>query len=140
MTVLCANNFIYGMTGGQLAPTTPLGYRTATSKKGSTDKPFNLPSLLWAAGADFVARASVAHPRKLSHILTRALTHKGFRFVEILSVCPTQFGQKSGKGANPSDLMKYIDEIAEYGDLRQEIGKIPQENFYILGELSRYDS
>ncbi len=56
MTVLCANNFNYGMTGGQLGPTTPLTARTTTSTMGNIEEPFNIPYLAAASGAVYIAR------------------------------------------------------------------------------------
>ncbi|MGD2163636.1 MAG: thiamine pyrophosphate-dependent enzyme, partial [Anaerolineales bacterium] len=56
LTVICTNNFNYGMTGGQSGPTTPYEARTTTSPYGSPELPFNLVDLLAAAGANFVSR------------------------------------------------------------------------------------
>jgi len=95
MTVICANNCIYGMTGGQVTPTTPLGARTATTPEGNPELPFDLCRLVAAAGATYVARHSVYHIRPLIRILKRALQYKGFAFVEVLSPCPTQYGRRN---------------------------------------------
>lgn len=95
MTVICANNHIYGMTGGQVTPTTPLGTRTATTPDGNLEPPFDLCRLVAAAGATYVARQSVYHVRPLSRILKRALQHEGFAFVEVISPCPTQYGRRN---------------------------------------------
>ena len=56
MTVICINNSIYGMTGGQVAPTTPVGLKTMTSPYGNVENSFDISSLAAAAGATFVAR------------------------------------------------------------------------------------
>jgi len=95
MTVICANNCVYGMTGGQVTPTTPLGARTATTPEGNAEPPFDLCRLVAAAGATYVARHSVYHIRPLIRILKRALQHKGLAFVEVLSPCPTQYGRRN---------------------------------------------
>jgi len=100
MTVICVNNFIYGMTGGQLAPTTPTTARTSTSPLGNRNHPFNLAYLAAASGASYVARWTTLHVRRLERALTEALQKPGFSFVEIISPCPTLYGrlnkQKSG--------------------------------------------
>jgi len=100
LTVICVNNFIYGMTGGQLAPTTPTSARTSTSPLGNRDHPFNLAYLAAASGASYVARWTTLHVRRLERALTEALLKPGFSFVEIISPCPTLYGrlnkQKSG--------------------------------------------
>ena len=56
MTVICVNNGIYGMTGGQVAPTTPLGLTTVTTPFGNAENPFDICELVKGAGATFVAR------------------------------------------------------------------------------------
>ncbi len=95
LTVVCANNSIYGMTGGQVASTTPLGSLTTTTPKGNPDRPFDLCKLAEAAGATFVARQPVATPIPLTRTLKKAIAHSGFSFVEVLSPCPTQFGRRN---------------------------------------------
>ena len=100
LTVICVNNFIYGMTGGQLAPTTPTQARTSTSPTGNRDHPFNLAYLAAASGASYVARWTTLHVRRLQRSIREALCKPGFSFVEIISPCPTLYGrlnkQKSG--------------------------------------------
>ena len=100
LTVVCVNNFIYGMTGGQLVPTTPIHARTSTSPYGNADHPFNLAYLAAASGAAYVARWTTLHVRRLQRALGEALLKPGFSFVEIISPCPTLYGrwnkQRSG--------------------------------------------
>jgi len=95
MTVVCANNAIYGMTGGQVASTTPLGSVTTTTPKGNPERPFDLCKLAEASGATYVARQPVALPIPLTRTLKNAIVHQGFSFVEVLSPCPTQFGRRN---------------------------------------------
>ena len=106
MTVLCVNNFIYGMTGGQLGPTTPLTARTATSVKGNVEEPFNIPYLAVASGAVYVARWTTAHFRRLEKAITEALLKKGFSLIEVISPCPTYYGRMN-KQATGLEQMKY---------------------------------
>jgi len=100
LTVICVNNFIYGMTGGQLGPTTPTEARTSTSPAGNRDHPFNLAYLAAASGAAYVARWTTLHVRRLQRALAEALLKPGFSFVEVISPCPTLYGrlnkQKTG--------------------------------------------
>jgi len=107
MTVICANNMIYGMTGGQVASTTPLGASTATSVDGNIYRPFDLCKLVQAAGASYVARYSVTHVVSLKEAIKKALGTKGFTFVEVLSPCPTQFGRRNRYDA-PTDMLKTL--------------------------------
>jgi 2-oxoglutarate ferredoxin oxidoreductase subunit beta len=96
MTVICANNQIYGMTGGQVAPTSLLGDHTSTTPWGNPEPPFDLSKLMVAAGAKYVARYGVTQIRHLIKSLKNALQTKGFSFVEVISPCPTQYGKFRG--------------------------------------------
>ena len=98
MTVFCVNNGIYGMTGGQVAPTTPLGLTTVTTPFGNAENPFDISELVKRAGASFVARWTTYHPRQLVKTAKKAIQKKGFAFVEVLSQCPVEFGRKTGIG------------------------------------------
>lgn len=98
MTVFCVNNGIYGMTGGQVAPTTPLGLTTVTTPFGNAENPFDISELVKGAGATFVARWTTYHPRQLVKTAKKAIQKKGFSFVEVLSQCPVEFGRKTGIG------------------------------------------
>ncbi len=95
LKVICANNMIYGMTGGQVASTTPKGARTSTTGEGNPYRPFDLCELVKAAGAAYVARFSVAQPMALIGAIKKSLFQKGFSFIEVLSPCPTQFGRRN---------------------------------------------
>ena len=99
LTAICANNRIYGMTGGQVTPTTPLGIRTATTPQGNSEPPFDLCRLVAGAGATYVARYSTYHIRPLIRSLKKALTHEGFAFVEVLSPCPSQVSDSPQNGS-----------------------------------------
>jgi 2-oxoglutarate ferredoxin oxidoreductase subunit beta len=107
MTVICVNNFVFGMTGGQLGPTTPTHARTSTSKGGNRDHPFNLAYLASASGASYVARWTTLHVRRLQRSLREALLKPGFSFVEIISPCPTLYGRLN-------KLKDVLDEMAFY--------------------------
>jgi len=95
LTVICINNSIYGMTGGQISPTSPTGSYGSTAPFGALEKPFNLSELTKAAGASYVARWTTAHPVQLSNAIKKGLHNKGFSFIEAVSQCPTYFGRKN---------------------------------------------
>lgn len=99
MTVICVNNLIYGMTGGQLSPTTPQGAITRTTLRGNIEYPFDLSRLVINAGASYVARWTTADKVKLQKSIGKALKkgQKGFAFVEIISPCTTQFTRRNLK-------------------------------------------
>lgn len=123
ITVLCVNNFNYGMTGGQVGPTTPHEARAVTTQYGNFEYPFNLPYLAAASGASFVSRWTVLHARQLEWTLREALAHPGFSFVEIIAPCSTAYARwnPEGRGLDPEKLGRRGLETMKY---YQDIGKI----------------
>lgn len=115
LTVICTNNFNYGMTGGQLGPTTPHGAKTTTSPYGSPEYPFNLPYLLAAAGANFVSRWTTLHVRQVRQDILYAFGKPGFSFIEVLAPCPVGFG-KSNRLANALDEVDLYRRRCRLGD------------------------
>jgi 2-oxoglutarate ferredoxin oxidoreductase subunit beta len=93
---IMVNNMVYGMTGGQVAPTTPFKAKTTTTPYGSFEQPLDAVRLAAAAGARYSARWTTAHPKELRESIKKALQMKGFRFIEIVSQCPTAFGRRAG--------------------------------------------
>lgn len=108
MTVICVNNFNYGMTGGQVAATTPYLARTTTTPAGNPESPFNLPLLAYAAGATYVARWTMLHVRDLINSIEEALLKKGFSFIEVLSPCPVNYGRRNKE--KPLETLKLYQE------------------------------
>ena len=92
LNIFCVNNFNYGMTGGQFGATTPTGAKTATTPYGNFEASFNIPYMVAAAGAPFVARWTALHVRQLLKTMLRAFQVQGLAFVEIVSPCPPTFG------------------------------------------------
>ena len=105
INVICVNNFIYGMTGGQNAPTTPLEAYSTTAPYGNYEQPFNLVGLAAASGASYVARWTAHHLRRLTDSIAEAANKKGFCFIEIVTPCATVFARKN-KGGTGLDLLK----------------------------------
>lgn len=111
LNVIMVNNLNYGMTGGQHGATTPLGATTHTSPYGNVESPFNIPYLVSAAGASFVARWSTMHVRQLSRAISRMMEIEGFAFLEVISPCPPTFGEFNNY-PEALDMMKYFREKA----------------------------
>lgn len=121
ITVICVNNFIYGMTGGQLAPTTPRNAKTTTSPYGSQEYPINIPFLASAAGAVYVARWTVLHIKRLTRAIKEAIEKPGFSVVEIIAPCSTLYARKNRLGTG-TDLMRFYHdncEIKHGADIRE---------------------
>jgi len=94
--VIMVNNMVYGMTGGQVAPTTPFKAKTTTTPYGSFEHPLDAAKLAVTAGACYVARWTTAHPNELKESIKKAIKMQGFRFIEVVSQCPTAFGRRAG--------------------------------------------
>jgi 2-oxoglutarate ferredoxin oxidoreductase subunit beta len=107
--VICVNNLVYSMTGGQASATTPMTAITTTSPYGCYEPSFNLPHLVECAGASYVARWTTFHVRQLAKSMAEALARKGFCFIEVLSPCPTLY-QRRNKMGDGLDAMKFYKE------------------------------
>lgn len=93
ITAIVMNNNIYGMTGGQMSPTTPVGAYAKTAPYGVTDPPFDICKLAAGAGATYVARTCVVNPRDVEKTIATAIKHHGFSVVEVVGFCHTQYGR-----------------------------------------------
>jgi len=123
--VICVNNFNYGMTGGQVGPTTPHHARAVTTQYGNFEYPFNLPYLAAAGGASYVSRWTVLHARRLSWTLREALQHPGFSFVEIIAPCSTAYARwnPEGAGLDPQKMRRRGLEVMKHYQKVGVIGK-----------------
>jgi len=108
LTIICVNNFNYGMTGGQVAATTPYLSKTTTTPMGNPDGPFNLPLMAYAAGATYVARWTILHARDLTDSIEEAILKRGFSFIEVLSPCPINYGRRNKE--KPLDTLRLYQE------------------------------
>ncbi len=121
ITIVFVNNAIYGMTGGQMAPTTLVGQKTTTSPNGRDPKTQGLPlkiaeMMATIPGATYVERVSVhnpAHVRKAKKALMKAFTiqkeNKGFTLIEFISTCPVNWGM------TPKDAVDWaVDNMIPY--------------------------
>ena len=139
ITVVMVNNAIYGMTGGQTAPTTPHHATTKTTPMGNVEFPFDACEVAKAAGATYVARWTTAHPRQLTSAMKEAINHKGFAFIEVLSQCPTQSGRMIYGNSDPVAMFNRYKEtsvsVARAGKMSAEelAGKI------VVGKLHQIE-
>lgn len=107
LTVILFNNNIYGMTGGQASPMTPLGMKATTAPYGSVDRPFDACHLAVAAGATYVARSTAFHVQHLTDMIAGGFDNHGFSFIEAMVQCPTAYGRKN-KFGDPAEMMKWL--------------------------------
>lgn len=106
--VICTNNEIYALTGGQLAPTSRIKDITVTTPYGNEFEPINLQGLLTINKRYFYARSSPCHTQHLERCIKEALVWKGFSFVDIRMKCYTN--SKSPKMKNAADVMNWLKE------------------------------
>jgi 2-oxoglutarate ferredoxin oxidoreductase subunit beta len=86
---LAMDNQIYGLTTGQVSPTSRVGMKTKSTPFGSVEGPINPIALALAAGATFVARGFTGDQKHLTDLIKLGLEHKGFSFIDIFSPCVT---------------------------------------------------
>jgi 2-oxoglutarate ferredoxin oxidoreductase subunit beta len=126
ITAIVMNNRIYGMTGGQFSPLSGENISATTAPFLTIDHSFDVVELAKAAGATFVARTTTYHIQQMTEIIHKAVLHKGFSVVEVLSQCPTYFGRKNKAG-------DAVDMVAYYKKNTTPIGsKAKQENPHLL--------
>ena len=105
VTALVFNNSIYGMTGGQMSPTTHMGDKSTTSVRGNVEAAFDLSELAHAAGATYVARGTAWAYRQLVDVIAGGISHTGFSFVETMAVCPVYYG-RFNLTSDPAEFLK----------------------------------
>jgi 2-oxoglutarate ferredoxin oxidoreductase subunit beta len=109
LAAIVVNNSIYGMTGGQSSPVTPLHAYSATAPYGHIEPPFPVCDLAMAAGASYVARGTVYHVTELDKLIQRAVAKRGFALVEAVSYCHTTFG-RANNIKSPIEMMRRLKE------------------------------
>jgi 2-oxoglutarate ferredoxin oxidoreductase subunit beta len=124
LTAIVFNNSIYGMTGGQISPTTPIGSITSTARMGNIEPPFDIPRLAEAAGAAFVARGSTYHVDELDELMALAIKKKGLSVLEVITPCPTIFGRYNRLGSAVSMLKQQRDSLIS---MHEAQGMSPEE-------------
>ena len=134
LTVVIINNGIYGMTGGQTAPTTPRGLKTITSPYGTLEHTFDISRMVAAAGASYVARWTSYHPRQMTRSIKKGIQKKGFAFIEAVSQCPVQYG-KASKIGTAVDILRYFKENSVGMNKAKEMPAQELEGKIIVGEF-----
>ncbi len=123
LTAFIYNNSIYGMTGGQVSPTTPFGKIASTSPLGNCENSFDIMKMAEAAGASFAARATTYDADTLEDITIQAIKKEGFSVVEVITPCPTIYGRYNRLGNAVEMLRTQQQQTINIEDAR----KLPQE-------------
>ncbi|HSR10559.1 MAG TPA: thiamine pyrophosphate-dependent enzyme, partial [Thermodesulfobacteriota bacterium] len=135
VTAILFNNGIYGMTGGQVAPTSPLGAVTTTTPYGNIEDPFDMCEMAVAAGASYVARWKSTDFKQLTASVKKGIQTKGLAFIEVLLQCPTNFGRYVLKTSSGLEVMKWIKENSVHPKGDAKPSKEELAGKYLLGEF-----
>lgn len=111
LTCILINNQIYGMTGGQCSPATPMRAFASTTPYGNIENNFDPTALAKGSGASYVARGTVYHVQQLDKLIIGALEKKGFSLVEAVSNCHTYYGRLN-KGGDAVAMLKWMKDHA----------------------------
>jgi 2-oxoglutarate ferredoxin oxidoreductase subunit beta len=139
LTALIMNNNIYGMTGGQYSPTTPFGMKASTAVCGTIDHAFDIVELAKGAKASFVARTTTYHIKEMEGIIEKAIRHKGFSVVEIMTQCPTYFGRKNRIGDAVEMLTHFKEMTTPIGSGKKaENPELIERGIFVAEERQEY--
>jgi 2-oxoglutarate ferredoxin oxidoreductase subunit beta len=135
LTAIIINNQIYGMTGGQLSPTTPYGSFATTATYGHIEHAFSIAELAVTAGASFVGRGTVFHAQLLESLIEKGIKKRGFSVVEVISNCHTQFGRRNLMG-DPVTMMKSFRDQAVTVEKAQDMDADALKDRFTIGVLT----
>jgi 2-oxoglutarate/2-oxoacid ferredoxin oxidoreductase subunit beta len=138
ITAIVAMNEIYGMTGGQYAPTTGVGKFASTAPFGMIEPQMDICKLVIGAGATFVARGDAYHVSELQKLISLAIQHKGFSVVEALTTCPTHFGRRN-KITSPSKLLERLKDLTITKSQAEKMSPEEKKNKLVRGVLLEED-
>ena len=139
ITAVVMNNRIYGMTGGQYSPLSGYGTIATTAPYMNIDHDFDVIELARSAGATFVARTTAYHVQQIEDIIEKAILHKGFSVVEILSQCPTYFGRKNKEGSAVDMLGRYKKTTTSIGSkAKKENPDLIERGIFVQKEMPEY--
>lgn len=134
ITVIMVNNMIYGMTGGQVAATTPLKIKTTTTPYGGFEHPLDAIQLAVSAGASYAARWTTAHADQLKEAIKKAFTLNGFSFIEVVSQCPTAYGRRVGF-RNAGEMLQWLKKQSVAIEESRKLTENELEGKIIVGEF-----
>ena len=137
LTVICINNNIYGMTGGQISPTSPKGSFGTTAPYGNMDVPFNLAELVAAAGATYSARWTTIQIENLVSAIKDGLKNPGFSFIEVATQCPTYYGRKN-KIRTPTAMAVTLKMNTVFKSAAERMRKKDLEGKIVVEEFANY--
>ncbi len=139
ITAIVMNNRIYGMTGGQYSPLSGPGKKATTAPFHTIEHEFDVVKLSVAAGASFVARTTTFHAKEATKYLKKAILHKGFSVVEILSQCPTHYGRKNREGDAAGMMELYKNNTVKIGSKKLEANPdLIERGIFVQNDIPNY--
>ena len=136
LTTIIFNNNIYGMTGGQYSPLTPVGSKASTAPHGHIERPFDIAALASAAGATYVARGTAFHAAMLTDLIVKGIENKGFSVIDAITQCPISFGRKNKMGS-AANMMEWQRDHAVPVQAMAKMSPEELEGKFAIGELYR---
>ncbi len=136
LSVFLVNNYVYGMTGGQFSPTTPIGIKTTTSPYQNQESSLPIADIVALSGANYVARWTTYHVKDLIESMKASFQTKGFSFIEIISQCPMNYGKFIGK-KQPSTFLQFFKENSLPVDQADSLSSEQKKNKFIVGTLTK---
>ena len=138
ITAIVFNNYIYGMTGGQISPTTPPGMIASTAPAGNIESSFDVAKLSEAAGASFVARGNSFEVHQLDELMEKAIRKKGFSVLDAITQCPPIYGRYNRLGT-ATDMLRWQEEHALDLEEAEEISEEEIKGKFLTGVLVDVD-
>ncbi|KJS75261.1 MAG: 2-oxoglutarate ferredoxin oxidoreductase subunit beta [Desulfotomaculum sp. BICA1-6] len=139
LTLVLFNNSIYGMTGGQYSPLTPVGKKATTAPYGTIEPGFDASELARAAGATFVGRGTTYHTELLANLIVEGIQNKGFSLVEAITACPTAFGRRN-KMKGGTEMLLWQKENAVHINRAGRLSPEELNGKIVIGELHRREA
>ena len=133
ITAVVYNNGIYGMTGGQVSPTTPYDAFATTAPYGQMEPPFDIVELALGAGATYVARSSVHNVPKLDELIVKGIKNNGFSVIDVITPCPIAYGRRNKLTADPMKNMQWVKEVTVPRKKAEEMSEKELRGKWITG-------
>jgi 2-oxoglutarate ferredoxin oxidoreductase subunit beta len=139
LTVVLFNNNIYGMTGGQYSPLTPVDSKASTAPYGTIERSFDVAEVAKASGATFVARGTAYHVPLLTDLIAQAIRHEGFALVETITQCPISYGRQNKKGDAPR-MMQWQRDHAVNVEAAKKLSAEQLDGKFVIGLLHKSEA
>ena len=139
LTTIVFNNSIYGMTGGQSSPLTPLDNMSTTAPYGQIERPFDIANLAIASGATYVARGTAFHTEMLTNLIAKGIENKGFSVIDAITQCPTAYGRRN-KLRSGVEMLKWQENNSVRIEDSKKMSPKELDGKIIIGELFKSEA